>query len=96
MATATTTSTAPGATLSAYGIEVPVKLPVWTPPAVTREIVDWANILTVDLSKYDSDRQELVDTVRTALERDGFFYVVGHGILPKTVRRANHFFMSGR
>ncbi|KJA25360.1 hypothetical protein HYPSUDRAFT_37871 [Hypholoma sublateritium FD-334 SS-4] len=86
MATTTTTSTASSATLSAYG-KVPIELPVWEPPAVTKESVEWADILTVDLSKYESHRQELVDTVRTALERDGFFYVVGHGIDPKTINR---------
>ena len=45
-----------------------------------------ADILTVDLSLYDTKRDELIDTVRTALQRDGFFYVIGHGIPQETVR----------
>ncbi len=81
--------------MSAYG-KVSVELPAWKPPAVTKETVDWANILTVDLSKYDSHRQELVDTVRTALERDGFFYVVGHDIPPEKVNIGKHFSLSER
>ena len=44
-----------------------------------------ADILTVDLSLYDTKRDELIDTVRTALQRDGFFYVIGHGIPQETV-----------
>lgn len=63
----------------------PIDLPVWVPPPVTKEKTKWADILTVDLSKYDTHRQELIDTVQTALERDGFFYVVGHGISPEKV-----------
>ncbi|KAF9485746.1 Clavaminate synthase-like protein [Pholiota conissans] len=68
-------------------LKAPLELPVFVPPPVTKENIEWADILTVDLSKYDTDRAELVDTVRTALERDGFFYVVGHGISPTTINR---------
>ncbi|KAF8958951.1 hypothetical protein BDZ97DRAFT_1428976 [Flammula alnicola] len=68
-------------------VKSPLELPVWKAPPVTKEKIEWADILTVDLSKYDTHRQELIDTVRTALERDGFFYVVGHGISPETINR---------
>ncbi len=64
---------------------VPTTLPKWNPPQVTKEDVEWADILTVDLSLYDTRKEELVKTVETALSRDGFFYVVGHGIEPETV-----------
>lgn len=60
-------------------------LPHWQPPPVSKEDHEWANILTVDLSKYDTDRDELVKTVETALSRDGFFYVVNHGLTQETV-----------
>ncbi|TRM67033.1 hypothetical protein BD626DRAFT_168218 [Schizophyllum amplum] len=65
-----------------------VPLPKWQKPPVTQETdIEWADILTVDLSLYDTDRPALVDTVRTALQRDGFFYVVGHGIPQDTLDR---------
>ncbi|KAF9014601.1 Clavaminate synthase-like protein [Hymenopellis radicata] len=66
---------------------VPKTLPKWNRPQVTKEEVEWADILTVDLSLYDTQREELVKTVETALSRDGFFYVVGHGIAPETLSR---------
>ncbi|KAK7461122.1 hypothetical protein VKT23_009048 [Stygiomarasmius scandens] len=59
----------------------------WIPPKPTEEEVEWADILTVDLSLYDTDKQQLIDTVQTALERDGFFYVVGHGIPQEILKR---------
>ncbi|KIY71042.1 Clavaminate synthase-like protein [Cylindrobasidium torrendii FP15055 ss-10] len=62
-------------------------LPHWQPPPITKEDHEWADILTVDLSKYDTDREELVKTVETALSRDGFFYVVNHGLTQETLRR---------
>lgn len=60
-------------------------LPKWNAPEVTKEEVEWANILTVDLALYDNDKAGLVKTVETALSRDGFFYVVNHGISSETV-----------
>jgi hypothetical protein len=66
------------------------QVPKWKPPTPTQHDLPWADILTVDLSKYDTDREELVKTVSTALERDGFFYVVGHGIPLETVSYLLH------
>jgi len=43
--------------------------------------------LTVDLSLYDTDKPKLIETVQTALQRDGFFYVVGHGIDTEELNR---------
>jgi hypothetical protein len=57
-----------------------VDVPDWKPPKETEAPLEWANILTVDLSLFETKRTELVNTVATALQRDGFFYVVGHGI----------------
>ncbi|TFY61750.1 hypothetical protein EVG20_g6940 [Dentipellis fragilis] len=63
-------------------------LPRWIPPRPTTETnLDWADILTVDLSLYDTARDELVDTISRALQRDGFFYVVGHGLDPEKLHR---------
>lgn len=60
-------------------------VPDWQPPKITSTNLEWADILTVDLSLFDTDRVGLVNTVSTALQRDGFFYVVGHGIEPERV-----------
>lgn len=56
------------------------EVPVWKQPKVTEASLEWADILTVDLSLFETRRSSLVETVSTALQRDGFFYVVGHGI----------------
>ncbi|KAF9011874.1 hypothetical protein BDQ17DRAFT_1396920 [Cyathus striatus] len=69
----------------------PPNVPEWIPPPATKEDVEWADILTVDLSLYDTKREELIKTVETALQRDGFFYVVGHGIEPEKLRRQFNF-----
>jgi hypothetical protein len=55
-------------------------VPDWNPPKATEAALEWADILTVDLSLFETNRPELVNTVATALQRDGFFYVVGHQI----------------
>ncbi|TFK31377.1 hypothetical protein BDQ12DRAFT_640141 [Crucibulum laeve] len=57
------------------------------PSPPTKEDMEWADILTVDLSLYDTQKEELIKTVATALQRDGFFYVVGHGIDHETLSR---------
>lgn len=72
--------------LDGSSIEKPV-LPKWEAPKPTKLEVEWADILTVDLSLYETKKQELIDTVQTALERDGFFYVINHGIPQETLRR---------
>ncbi|KIJ34122.1 hypothetical protein M422DRAFT_182469 [Sphaerobolus stellatus SS14] len=62
-------------------------LPPFIPPPPTNEEVEWADILTVDLSLYDTHKEELVEIVGKALQRDGFFYVVGHDIAVETLQR---------
>ncbi|RDB23622.1 Flavonol synthase/flavanone 3-hydroxylase [Hypsizygus marmoreus] len=71
-------------TPNGYGADV---VPEWRVPPVTEEKLEWADILTVDLSKFHDQKKELVETVATALQRDGFFYVVGHGIPEQTLKR---------
>ncbi|KAJ7753398.1 hypothetical protein DFH07DRAFT_513457 [Mycena maculata] len=63
------------------------EVPKWNSPSPTKHDLPWADILTVDLARYETHRDELVETVSTALERDGFFYVVGHGIDAETLSR---------
>lgn len=62
-------------------------VPVWEAPPVTAEDLEWADILTIDLSKLATEKEELIKTVATALQRDGFFYVIGHDIAPETLLR---------
>ncbi|KAG7099075.1 hypothetical protein E1B28_000950 [Marasmius oreades] len=62
-------------------------LPKWEAPKITEREVEWADILTVDLSLYETRKQELINTIQTALERDGFFYVVNHGIPHEKLQR---------
>ncbi|CAK5263922.1 unnamed protein product [Mycena citricolor] len=62
-------------------------VPPWNPPAPTTHDLDWAEILTVDLEKDTTDRDELVAIVSKAVERDGFLYVVGHGIPDAVLER---------
>lgn len=87
MSTATTTLTeALDANFSRHSLSAsPVPstrppLPSWKAPPPTQEEVEWADILTVDLSLYETDKSKLIETVQTALQRDGFFYIIGHGI----------------
>ncbi|KAF8209447.1 hypothetical protein K438DRAFT_1904139 [Mycena galopus ATCC 62051] len=68
-------------------MDVAEQVPKWKSPPPTEHNLPWANILTVDLSRYETEREDLVKIVSTALERDGFFYVVGHGIAPETLSR---------
>ena len=66
-------------------------VPAWEAPPVTAEDLEWADILTIDLSKLATEKEELIKTVATALQRDGFFYVIGHDIAPETVACQNCF-----
>lgn len=45
-------------------------VPVWEAPPVTAEDLEWADILTIDLSKLATEKEELIKTVATALQRD--------------------------
>jgi hypothetical protein len=76
-------------TLSTPATESTTKLDIdpWIPAKPTAEDLEWADILTIDLSLYDTKKATLVDTLTTALQRDGFFYVVGHDIPAETVGR---------
>lgn len=80
----------PTATMTAIRTTGLNDIPKWNTPAVTQKELEWADILTVDLSIFPSRKSELVQTVATALQRDGFFYVVGHGIEPERVSVPPH------
>lgn len=54
----------------------------WVAPQETQEDLDWAELTTVDISKFDQPggKQELANELKQAVEKDGFWAVVGHGI----------------
>lgn len=81
--------------LSSNAIASVPDVPVWAAPPVTTEDLEWADILTIDLSKLTTEKEELIKTVATALRRDGFFYVIGHDIAPETVTCCQNCFEHG-
>jgi len=55
----------------------------------TKENLDWADLITVDLSLYDSPegKKELAQTLIKAVREDGFFYVKNFNISQELVNR---------
>ncbi|WWD19329.1 hypothetical protein CI109_103788 [Kwoniella shandongensis] len=55
----------------------------------TKENLDWADLPTIDLSKYSTPegRQELAQTLIEAIRTKGFFYVINYGIPQSAVDR---------
>jgi len=54
-----------------------------------QEDLDWADLITVDLSKFDTEegKKELSKTLIDALRYKGFFYVSNFGISQERVNR---------
>lgn len=52
----------------------------WIAPEETKHDLDWADLNVIDLSKFDTAREELVEDLRDAVQKDGFWAVVGTGI----------------
>ncbi len=59
-------------------------VPVWVPPAVTKETHNFAKLKSIDLSKMDSDDPavvaQLVEEVKIAIRDDGFIFLENYGI----------------
>ncbi|CDK24062.1 unnamed protein product [Kuraishia capsulata CBS 1993] len=57
----------------------------WVYPAETKENLDWAELTTIDISTFDQPggKEKLAQELASAIQHDGFWAVVGHGI-PKT------------
>ncbi|EGV64056.1 2OG-Fe(II) oxygenase superfamily protein [Yamadazyma tenuis] len=70
----------------------------WNPPAATKEQLSHAELTVLDLSKYDeaNGKYELAQELKTAVSKDGFWSIIGHGISPEEVSRqfalSKHFF----
>jgi len=54
----------------------------WVPAPVTNEDIDWADLTFVDIAKAKTPegRAEQVRLARDATHRQGFFYVINHGL----------------
>ena len=70
---------------------VPVQrpLPKWDRPEKTAEKVPWADIVVVDLSKFDEPggKAQLAEDLREAVHKTGFFSVTGTGFTDDEVQR---------
>ena len=55
--------------------------------AETSAELDWADLITIDLSKFDrpAGKEELAKQLKTAISTVGFFYVVNFGISQEEV-----------
>lgn len=75
-----------------------VDIPEWQAPALTKYDLDYADLTEIDLSTFDQPggKEALAKKLSKALQNDGFWAVVGHGIPQKKVDRqfalAKHFF----
>ncbi|KAJ6002576.1 hypothetical protein N7451_005123 [Penicillium sp. IBT 35674x] len=67
--------------------DIPIKS--WTRPAPTRESLDWAPLVEIDLSRFDEPggKEELAKQLYDAVTRVGFWVVVGHGLTEERIIR---------
>ncbi|KAF1847238.1 putative 1-aminocyclopropane-1-carboxylate oxidase [Cucurbitaria berberidis CBS 394.84] len=63
-----------------------ITLPYHQAPETT-ESLDWADLVTLDLSKFDQPggKEELAKEFQRAIEEVGFFYVKNHGLTPSDI-----------
>lgn len=61
----------------------------WSRPEPTREELDWAPLVEIDLSLFDQPggKEQLAKQLHDAVTRVGFWVVVGHGISDEQVLR---------
>lgn len=59
-------------------------VPAWVPPPITSQTEGFAKLKSIDLSKMDSDKPEvvqaLVDEMKEAIRDDGFIFLENYGI----------------
>ncbi|GME45916.1 Flavonol synthase protein [Neofusicoccum parvum] len=65
------------------------ELPPYEYPPETQEHLDWADLEALDISKLDhpGGKKELAEQVLSFINKNGFFYVTGHGFTDEEVRR---------
>lgn len=59
----------------------------WVRPPPTAEQLDYAELASIDLSKWPVRKTELLEDMRHAVHDVGFWFVVGHGISDREVVR---------
>ncbi|WWC73877.1 uncharacterized protein I206_107849 [Kwoniella pini CBS 10737] len=61
----------------------------YNPPAETKADVDYANLRTIDLSKFDSDKpedkQSVFEEFKAAVQEDGFLYLTNFGLTQEQI-----------
>lgn len=66
-------------------------VPSWTPPAVTQEKHNFAQLKSIDLSKLDSDDpavvNDLIKQVKVAIRDDGFLFLENYGVSLEQLHR---------
>ncbi|KAF4540181.1 Flavonol synthase protein [Lasiodiplodia theobromae] len=64
-------------------------LPDYEYPPETQEQLDWADLEALDISKINDPNgiQELAEQVLGFINKNGFFYVTGHGFTDEEIRR---------
>ncbi|KAF4308252.1 hypothetical protein GTA08_BOTSDO04482 [Botryosphaeria dothidea] len=64
------------------------ELPPYEYPAETKDQLDWADLEALDISKLNdpSGKKELTEQVLKFINKNGFFYVIGHGFTDDEVR----------
>ncbi|KAH9960933.1 hypothetical protein BC827DRAFT_374324 [Russula dissimulans] len=64
-------------------------VPHWTPIKPTGEQLEWAELEVIDLAKAKTQagRAEQVEKARNAMHKQGFFYVINHGLDEAQVER---------
>ncbi|KIW29596.1 uncharacterized protein PV07_05402 [Cladophialophora immunda] len=66
-----------------------LSLPKWNQVPETTHELDWADLVTLDLSKFDQPggKQELATQLFDAVNRIGFFYIINFGLTQEEVDR---------
>ncbi|KAL1643701.1 putative flavonol synthase [Diplodia intermedia] len=69
--------------------KITTELPTYEYPSETQEQLDWADLEALDISKIDDPAglKELAEQVLRFINKNGFFYVTGHGFTDEEVRR---------
>ncbi|EIM83980.1 Clavaminate synthase-like protein [Stereum hirsutum FP-91666 SS1] len=64
-------------------------IPEWTPPPTATEDLEWADLISIDLSQASTaaGRRTLAKQMLEAMTTQGFFYAINHGYTAEQTRR---------
>ncbi|EXJ86630.1 hypothetical protein A1O3_03583 [Capronia epimyces CBS 606.96] len=76
-------------TISQTQTQTWASIPAWTPVPETQHDLDWADLVTLDLSKFDAPggKEALAAQLSDAVNRIGFFYITDFGLSQAEVDR---------